>query len=215
MFRRILVSLLLVAPSLLCWQTVPFDIDTAHADIFNCNSTVSGSGCCYVVCPQGDGTRFDDPSKCDAIVSVTVRDAVGHPVSSIPADDFWVIGCNYQLVLCGGGHAIDADSATNGDGKTTISGATAAGGCDVGLSVVVYGVVIEDSATCTYNVCLPYAVKSPDINGDLVVDIVDFSLFAVAYGPPPIYDACKDYNCDGAIGLVDFSIFAQHFLHGC
>lgn len=56
--------------------------------------------------------------------------------------------------------------------------------------------------------------KSPDINFSGVVDLVDFSQFAVVFpSPPQPYDPCLDYNCDGLIDLIDFSLFAAHWTH--
>jgi hypothetical protein len=57
-------------------------------------------------------------------------------------------------------------------------------------------------------------VKSADLDCDLDVDLVDFSLFGAAYPPNP-YDPCCDYDCDGDVDLVDFSLFAQHWQHRC
>ena len=54
--------------------------------------------------------------------------------------------------------------------------------------------------------------KSPDLDGDGQVALVDVSIFAAAF-PPNAYEFCIDYDCDGVIGLVDLSIFAQHFAH--
>jgi hypothetical protein len=53
-------------------------------------------------------------------------------------------------------------------------------------------------------------VRSPDINGDGTVDLIDLTLFAMAYPPQP-YDHCIDYNCDGDITLPDLAMFAFHF----
>ena len=59
-------------------------------------------------------------------------------------------------------------------------------------------------------------VRSPDINGDLIVDIIDFAIFGPGFpSPPKPYDPCLDYNCDGLVDIIDFSIFGQHFLHSC
>jgi hypothetical protein len=217
MFKGKLVFLSLIA-ALLCWQVMPASVDTANSGIVDpCSSTATGAGCCYLVCPQGDGTRFDDPVFCGAIIHIRARDGVGLPIPGIPPQDIWLIGCNDQLCLCGGSGSINADSVTNWDGRTTISGDMAAGGCDIdGLAVVVQSTVIDDPGTlCTTILCLPYPTVSPDINCDLIVDIIDFSLFAAAYGPPPTYDECLDYNCDGFLDIVDFSLFAQHYLHAC
>jgi len=180
-----------------------------------CSTTawVNGGPYCVTACPQGDGEDFADAG---AQITVVVKDNTGTPVPGIPASDFWLIGCNDALVLCGGAGSIDADSASNASGVTTISGDVAAGGCDSGVQVVVQGIVIRDPADCVGLLCLPINVISVDYNADLVVNLVDFSIFGPAFpSPPQTYDTCLDYNCDGVINLVDFSIFGGHFLHQC
>jgi hypothetical protein len=216
MFKGKFVVLSLIAAALLCWQILPTNVETVNSGIVEpCSSSATSAGGCYLVSPQGDGDRLDASG---ATISVVVRDNAGAPIPGIPAADFWLIGCNDPgLVLCGGSGAINADSATNALGQTTISGQLAAGGCDsVGVLVVVQGVIIEDVLdNCNPN-CLPIIAVSPDINGDLVVDLVDLSEFAKSYtSPPKQYLFCKDYNCDGYIDLVDFSLFSQHYLDQC
>jgi len=178
-----------------------------------CGSTADGAGGCWLVCPAGDGPRLDEFG---GVITVVVRDIAGFPIAGIPASDFWLYGCADGLVLCGGSHAIDADGPTDLQGQTTISGAMAAGGCDDGLWVIVQGIVLSDPADCGVPLCLPYTVRSPDITADLVVNLADFSAFAVGYiSPPKPYNKCLDFNCDGVVNLVDFARFAAHYLHQC
>jgi len=54
--------------------------------------------------------------------------------------------------------------------------------------------------------------KTPDLNGDGIVNLQDLAAFAAAWPPRP-YLFCADYNCDGMINLVDLSYFAIHWLH--
>lgn len=83
------------------------------------------------------------------------------------------------------------------------------------ISVVVQGVIIPD-ATCTQRLCLDIATHSPDANGDLVVNLLDFSLFGAAWtASGGVYDPCLDFDCNGTISLVDFSVLGQHWQHGC
>jgi hypothetical protein len=58
--------------------------------------------------------------------------------------------------------------------------------------------------------CLPINIRSPDISGDLQVDLVDLSLFAASFWPLP-YETCRDLNVDGFVDLIDLSVFAHHF----
>jgi len=223
MFKGKFVFLSLVAAALLCWQMMPAAVDTANSGIVHpCSSTAtSGPGpYCVAACPQGDGDILGDKG---GLITVVVKDQTGAPIPGIPASDYWLIGCNDALALCGGSGSINADSASNSSGVTTIgagftstSGAISAGGCDNGVQVVVQGTVLKDPADCTSPLCLPINVVSVDYNSDLINDVIDFAIFGPAFpSPPEAYDACLDYNCDGVIDLVDFSIFGAHWLHVC
>ena len=88
-----------------------------------CYSSVSSGSGTALACPSGDGETLGDKGL---QISVNVRDGVGTPVSGIPAFDFWVIGCDNNLLLCGGAASSSADHATDANGQTTISGTIAA-----------------------------------------------------------------------------------------
>jgi hypothetical protein len=221
MFKGKFVALSLVAAALLCWQIA--GVDTATGGFVDpCSSSATSANTdtvCYVVCPQGDGDRLDGIG---ATISVQVRDDGGVPVPGIPPADYWLDGCTGGLVLCAGGGAAGADSASNASGWTTISGTLSASSCDTnGVSVIVQGVIIADPANCSVPLCLPIRAVSPDISGeggnvDGIVELFDLSAFATDYThPPKAYNGCLDYNCDGLVELIDFSIFAQHYLHEC
>jgi hypothetical protein len=216
MFKGKFVVLSLIAAALLCWQILPTTVNTVNSGIVDaCSSSASSIGGCWLVCPQGDGDRLDATG---ATISVVVKDQAGAPIPGIPAADFWLMSCTDPgLVLCAGGGAINASAATDVNGETTIDAAMGAGGCDVtGVVVVVQGVVLEDVNASCAALCLPLLAVSPDIDANLLVDVVDLGLFAQSYtSPPKAYVACLDYNCDNAIDLIDFSLFSQHYLHRC
>jgi hypothetical protein len=164
---------------------------------------------CYFACPQGDTNSFLTEGFWFAF---TIKDLLGAPIANIPASDFWMIDCDpvANLVLCAGSASSNADSATNSLGKTTMSlTSMAAGGCVTGLSPVVQGFVLEQPGPCT-PYCFNIKVRSCDFNGDLKVDLVDLSAFAVAYPPNPT-GTCGDFDCSGTVGLPDLSKFAFHF----
>jgi len=207
--RKTPVFLMLSAAVLILWQLLPPNVDTLSGGIVSPALSMTGSpGGCYLVCPQGDGY---DLASIGATISVTVLagPAPGIPIPGILASDFWLVGCTGSLVLCGGSGSINADGPTDAAGFTTISGRLSGGGCDTaGLLVVVQGVIIGG--------CLPIVTVSPDINGDMNVDLIDFATFAMSYpSPPKPYVACLDFDCSGAIGLLDFAVFGMHYLHEC
>jgi hypothetical protein len=60
-------------------------------------------------------------------------------------------------------------------------------------------------------------VKSADINGNLIIDLADFSAFGNGYqSPPKPYNECIDYVAPFAnVGLGDFAKFGTHYQHSC
>ena len=219
MFKGKFVVLTVIAAALLCWQVMPASVDNANSGIVDpCSSTASVPSmldtCCLYVCPQGDGPELSD---CGSIISITVKDQSGTPLDGVPAADFWLEGCSGGMALCGGSGSSNADSASNALGNTTMSGGIAAGGCDIGVVVVIQGVIVlAQSTVCTTYECLPIVITSPDINGDLIVDIIDLAAFAIGYtSPPKPLTPCLDYNCDGLVDIIDFAVFAIHYLHSC
>ncbi len=172
-----------------------------------CGSSLSTDGGCWFSCPNGDG---DNLSATGATISLTAV-FVGNPIEGIPRCDIWVFDCDplRDMVLCGGHRSVNADSVTDADGKTTISGKVASGGCADGIIVVVQGWVVPDPV-CATDMCLPISVRTPDLNGSNVVDLADLALFATMFPPNP-YGMCADLNCDGAVGLGDLARFAFHF----
>jgi hypothetical protein len=53
-----------------------------------------------------------------------------------------------------------------------------------------------------------------DANGDNVVNLLDFSILASAFGSAvgdPAWNAAADFNCDGVVNLTDFGLLAEDF----
>jgi hypothetical protein len=177
-----------------------------------CSSSVSTAGGSWLLCPSGDGMTLEEIG---ATIDVTVRDYSGVPIHGIPAADFWMVGCNDNLVLCGGSSSINADAASDENGHTTISGTAFAGGSDTAIYVVVQGLII--GAGCdVYVGCVPIAVHSVDVNRDLSVDSTDEALFMAAYtSPPHAYNFDLDFDNNGVIDLADLVILHRHAGHGC
>jgi hypothetical protein len=170
------------------------------------HSTVSTQGGVLLACPDNDGARLEDIGS---TIFITVRSKCPEwpeplPIPGIPATDIWL--WSDGLVLCGGSGSSNADGPTDANGQTTISGAVASGGYASGtIQVVVTGILIGELPTLT--------IVSPDINGDLQIDLVDLAAFAVSY--TGAYDPRADMDGDGSLDLRDFSLFAAHWLHVC
>jgi hypothetical protein len=201
-------KLLFVATTLLLVAGV------ASAGIIDpCNSPATFNGtlpACLFVCPQGDTDSF---AVQGFTLSFIINDLGGAPIPDIPGTDFYMIDCDpvLDLTLCAGSASSAADSATNGNGQTTMSnGSMSAGGCADGISVVVQGFILQDPNDNCNDYCWDVKVRSPDINGDLVVNLVDLALFAACFPPQP-YDPCCDFDCNATVNLQDLARFAFHF----
>jgi hypothetical protein len=212
MMQRVRLSIACAA--LLILQTVPA-ARTAACLIDPCLSSASSAGGVLLACPAGDGPTL---SSIGATVTVTVLTCGdGQPIPLIPAEDFWIIQDVplWSDLLCGGYRSSDADAPSDMNGQTTIRGTIAAGGyMPDAIYVVAQGYVI--GLGCLPDVTLPLVVVSPDINGDLVVDLVDLSSFAFAFsGGGRAVDPRMDFNGDGQIDIVDLGLIGLHFSHRC
>jgi hypothetical protein len=216
MFKGKLVVLSLIAAAL-CWQVMPASVNTANSGIVDaCSSTASSAGGCWVVCPLGDGPALNAlaPAAGDGTIDITVKDGTGAAVPGIPAADFWLVGAADLVTLCGGAGSINATAASDANGETQITGVWTAGGCDDGVLVVVQGVILQDvnSVPACEPLVLGLDVRSPDINGDLIVDELDFTAFGNAWGLFGLpYNKCADYDCDNDVDPIDFTLFGNHW----
>lgn len=209
MFRRLFVVVSLL--SIICVGLVGL----VNADIFcECESTAISAGGLLMACPAGDGPTL---ASIGATITVTLKSCSGLPIPNVHQDDFWIIGTGNlgsDYELCGGSQSIDADGQTDANGQTTISGSIAAGGYfGTGAYAVAQGVPIEWSDPC--NNPLSLVIVSPDINADLVVDLVDLSLLADAYLTSGGVDPRMDFNGDDAVDVIELALMSQHYLHVC
>ncbi|RKZ18110.1 hypothetical protein DRQ53_01620 [bacterium] len=138
------------------------------------------------------------------VIQVWIYDQFGFPVRNLPYQDIWLddVG-DWSVSSCQGG--MTADANTDADGHTTISRVIFGGGsAAIGTKVWVNAEPDDE--------LLPVLLVSPDINGDLVVDLFDFGTFGMDFGS----DAFRsDLHDDGIVDLVDFGLFGQHFGETC
>ncbi|MDD3642287.1 MAG: hypothetical protein PHQ19_02340 [Candidatus Krumholzibacteria bacterium] len=204
----------------------PFAAGSVAGEIDECWSelSVSCEGMRISICPRRDFEYIGEGcGGTDDYIEIWVRDAGGYGVAGIPETDYCLFACdaNEELSICY--FFITADSVTSAmeafRGRTTFSRSRiAGGGCALnGVCMAVQGKVVLDEE-CIHPICLDIEIVSPDINGDLDVDLSDLSFFGEAYNTQegePGYSACCDYNDDGVCDLSDFAFFGQHYTHQC
>lgn len=218
------------------------------ADVDECKSTFGiwslHSACARMrvnICPAGD---FEPASSgCSSYwelggvaIEIFARDHSNNPIARIPRTDFWLNSCDPSraLLLCA--EPVIADSATGLNGRTTISGRIAGGGCNIpsgsltgqGIWMAIQGKPLVMPNLCFDKRCVSIDIKSPDIAGsagqpDGAVNISDFAEFCLhsntawggTYPPGKTFSACMDFNDDNKVDLIDFSMFREHYLHQC
>jgi len=154
---------------------------------------------CLLVMPDGSGRPLSEArvpwgGVVDATITAEILDVTAYPVADFPAEDMWLISVDGGLVTCPGG-AI-ADGPTDALGIATFSNPLLAGGWSTELTqLVVNGSVVASRAG------LDLVFNSPDLNGDLEVNLSDVQLFAADfYGT---YHHRSDLSFDGTVNLSD------------
>lgn len=146
-----------------------------------------------VVCPAGDIGSV--------LVTVTVRNVYGDPLPG-KLVNCQAVPVTGAFCFCPGETPQSGTTDVNGQVFFTFDNF---GGCgDLQFGADCEGVIFIPSPTIY--------IASPDNNGDCVVNAIDLSVFAAAYGTA---NPCHDYNCDGVVNAIDLSIFAAHYGHVC
>jgi hypothetical protein len=183
------------------------------------------------ICPLGDFEPIGEGcGDTDDYIQVIVRDASGNGIPGIPWSDYWMGVCSPdelapdKLCLCC--DAFIADSLTNSNGVTTISGTIRGGGCVLidedpdGIWISVQGKVIlsdEGDPDCLMGnpICLEMTIKSVDMTADCQVNLSDLGDFGTGYNTDPSADPCADFNDDNKTNLSDFAFMGEHYFHEC
>ena len=158
-----------------------------------------------LVLPDGTGpalsaARAFDGQLVDATVALALRDYQGLPIANFPAEDLWIESSDGGLVFCAGGQI--ADRSTDLQGKTVWALPLRAGGHSGGPCHV-----IVNAQRVTGGVDPALCFNSPDVNGDLHVNLVDASAFAGMYFGP--YSLGGDLQFDGSVDLSDVAALAR------
>lgn len=162
---------------------------------------------CLLVVPDGSGPPFTEARTAsgdvvDATLTVQILDISLDPIVSYPAEDVWLTTDTEGLVRCPGG--MIADGPTDATGRTTFTVPPRAGGWDLSVTRA----VVSGWTSLGAGVALNY--NSPDLNGDLEVNLTDVQLFAADYYDS-FYHHRSDLSFDGTINLADIVPLAQTF----
>jgi hypothetical protein len=203
------VLLFLSLPAIAYAQCLPlpdFDLSIAmFRDAANHDYPLS-----VMMVPDGSGealaeARRPDGSPVNGQVVVWLLDGVGVGAAGIAPAEIRLDVADGQLAFCTDGNI--AGVATDSEGYTYFSAPLYGGGWSTDdLRVYVCNVPLSSAY-------LPMWVNSPDIDGDLEVNLSDVQLFAVDfYGA---YAYRSDLAYDGVINLSDLGRLAQHMGADC
>ena len=164
-------------------------------------------------CPCGDAYPFSQmrDSSSDSvagIVHLQVLDDLDMPIPYMPREDIWLESSAGNLVHSLGGTL--ANVPTDADGYTMWADPLFAGGYSRDSEYLVFVVNGQPADTAPI---LPIRFNSPDITGDLVVNLSDLTLFASDYHFRDVYRSNFDWG--DLIILGDLTIFAVHYTHSC
>jgi C1A family cysteine protease len=151
-------------------------------------------------CPLGDGPAYEH-------VKVTVKDGADAPVQGIDAGQFSfaispAAGATFFGTLSATFAPVDAETDASGEIRFDLVGDTSIQG-DINIEVTVSGTAINDIDVLE--------TRSFDSAMDGIVDLIDFSRFALDYQTSAPQ---SDFDWSGFVDLVDFSRFALHYQHG-
>lgn len=139
----------------------------------------------------------------DGTIVLILHDDADNPVYNYPAEDLWLESSHGGMISCVGGTI--ADAPTDVDGRTTFSHPLLVGGHTSPLAGELMQVFINGAA-CPTTAGVDVQVNSPDLNGDLVVNLTDVIIMSGhLYGA---YDYGSDFHYDGVINLSDIVMMA-------
>jgi len=156
------------------------------------------------VLPNGAGAAFDaardaSGAAADGTVTLFLRNSVGGGIENFPAEDLYLSSVDGGMVACVDGAIADSDTDVNGMTQWALplnAGGNSQALCQVRVS--------GDALTSDAGMALNFV--SADINGDLVVDLIDVSEFSTDFFGG--FDFRSDFLGDGVLDLNDVSLMA-------
>lgn len=161
--------------------------------------------------PGGTGATLTqaflpDGTVVDATITLVLLDVNEFAIANYPWEDLWLQSSDGGVALCPGGTT--ADTNTDPLGETRWILPLRAGGWSETLTQVL---INGDPLTSAPGLALN--VNSPDLNGDLAVDLGDVILFAGDYFGAFAFRA--DLHRDGVLNLSDVGVLAAGFGSTC
>jgi hypothetical protein len=165
-----------------------------------------------LVVPDGSGPGFTaartiNRQIVDATVIARAINDMGLAETSLQREEWSLVWRGGNVVACANGLAPDHD--TLADGTTAWSTPPRAGGQSQAL---VRPAWLGQQLLSTAGLALQ--VNSPDLNGDLVVDLLDVARFAQDFGSG-VYQFRSDLSYDGVVNLSDIIPMVQHYGARC
>ena len=187
---------------------VPALANIPYPDLCLLNNAAGSDGAVLLVVPTGTGAPFTDARllggvAVDATLTLTVVNSEGGAIENYPASDIWLVTTGAGLATCGMAHP---GSATDVNGQTSWVDPVFGGGNSLleDAQAIIASQPVPDTAAVHF--------VSPDITGDLNVNLSDISLFTQAIG---LYNPEADFNNDGVVNLTDISIMAPAIGAAC
>ncbi len=145
----------------------------------------------------------------DATIIMRVVTMGGDPIENWPFEDLWIEPNQGGMFACIAGNCADAN--TDANGETSFATPLAAGGYsnypDDLMVAYMSGLPAETPPMAVY-------VNSPDLDGNLVVNLTDLVLFAMAYRNGEMAYR-YDYWWDGVLDISDVVLFTQGYGTEC
>ena len=153
-----------------------------------------------MILPDGSGDLLSeaflpDGSRVDGMITVIVLNGDGTPYSAYCQENIWVMDQGGGLSFCPNGNL--PISQTDSNGFTQFTRRFFGGGASSGLlQVYLHGAALRSVSG------MAVRFNSPDMNGDLAVDLSDVPLFAADF-VSGVYAYRSDFHHDGQINLSD------------
>jgi hypothetical protein len=186
------------------------ELETAATGRVSVYTLPDGWGHPFTYAYQWDGVIGHSPEMVDATLTLTLT-GDGEPIVGWPAEEIWLEATSGNLLTCVQGAC--ADHPTDAQGQTTFTLPLLAGGhTALDLNARIYGVVSGEPGLQSL---VDVQVNSPDLSGDLVVNLTDVAMFASQYMVPGGYTYAADLYWDGRLNLSDLALMAAGFATGC